>query len=181
MSHPRRRGQTARLRLTALEDRTVPAGVPALHSLPGAPVALYLDFDGYANGSTTYAAYSEDANFADFNAAEQASIIECWRQVSAYYAAFDVDVTTERPPASQPTNYALISNSVSNAYSYSVFPATTPMSFVQGSYARTRASAVAHELGHNFGLYHQSDFDTLGQETREYSSGPDPLHVPVMG
>ena len=41
-----------RLGLERLEDRVVPSGdIPALHSNPGAPAALYLDFDGHFEAS----------------------------------------------------------------------------------------------------------------------------------
>src|SRR5687767_15547244 len=37
----------------SIAAETTPAGLPILHSLPGAPTAVYLDFDGY-NANTPY-------------------------------------------------------------------------------------------------------------------------------
>src|SRR5262249_52300552 len=71
---------------------TVASGLPQLSSLPGAPTAIFLDFDGDTTTATN--AYTEDADPTTFNAAEQASITEAWRQMSIYFAIFDVNVTT---------------------------------------------------------------------------------------
>src|SRR5262245_34221011 len=88
------------------------AGLPLLHGLPGARGAIFLDFDG--DGSNT--PYDTDSSPATFSAAEQAVIVECWRQIAVYYAMFDVDVTTQQPPASQPTAWLLASNSISGGF-----------------------------------------------------------------
>ena len=151
-------------------------GLPILHSLPGAPTAIYLDFDG--EGSN--AAYDVDGDPATFNATEAATITEAWRQISVYFAIFNVDVSTEKPTV--PFAWHVSSPSISGGYSYvGVFPNTSAQSFNNDSHARTRVSGIAHELGHNFGLNHQSDYDLLGTKTAEYSSGFDSLHGPIMG
>jgi hypothetical protein len=168
------------LTLESLEERCVPeiGGLPHLHSFPSAPVAVYLDFNGGTYGGTTYSAY--DAVTTSFSAAEQSQITECWRQVSTYFALFDVDVTTERP--NKPMAWDLISNSVSGGYSYvGAFPNSQPRSFNNSGDARSRESGLAHEVGHNFGLNHQSNYDRIGVKTAEYSSGYDSLHGPIMG
>ena len=151
-------------------------GLPILHSLPGAPTAIYLDFDG--EGSN--AGYDVDGVPATFNATEAATITEAWRQISVYFAMFDIDVSTEKPTV--PFAWHVSSPSISGGYSYvGVFPNTSAQSFNNDSHARTRVSGIAHELGHNFGLNHQSDYDLLGVKTAEYSSGFDALHGPIMG
>lgn len=151
-------------------------GLPLLHGLPGARTAIYLDFDG--EGSN--APYDEDGSPSTFNAGEATSIAEAWRQISVYFAPFDVDVTTEKPTV--PFVWHVSSPSVSGGYSYvGMFPNTSPQSFNQSADARTRQSGIAHEVGHNFGLSHQSDYDLLGNKTNEYSSGYDALHGPIMG
>ncbi|MFO0808246.1 MAG: fibronectin type III domain-containing protein [Gemmataceae bacterium] len=153
-------------------------GMPQLASRPSAPTAIYLDFDGDGTNS----AYDTNGNTAVFDATEQGVIVECWRQISIYFAMFDVNVTTVKPPTTTPTAWALESNSISGGYSYvGVFPNNSPQSFNQSSNARDRISGIAHELGHNFGLSHQSDYDGLGVKTNEYSSGPDTLNGPIMG
>jgi hypothetical protein len=100
--------------------------------------------------------------------------------VSTYFAMFDTDVTTIHPTV--PFAWDLISNSISGGYSYvGVFPNSQPESFNESANARNRESGIAHEVGHNFGLWHQSDYDLLGNKINEYSSGYDALHGPIMG
>lgn len=166
--------------LEKLEDRELPAGLPLLSSRPDAPAALYLDFDGQTVGSTTYQPYDTNGDPANFNAAEQAAIIECWRHISVYFAMFDVDVTTvfdDRPKA-----WLMCSNSISGGYAYvGVFPSSQPLAFNESSHVTGRQSAIAHEFGHNLNLWHQSDYDQWGNKTAEYSNGYDAFHVPIMG
>ncbi len=153
-------------------------GMPQLDSLPGAHTAVFLDFDGDTASGTT--AYDEDGDPTTFNAAEQAHIVEAWRQLSAYFAMFDTDVTTV--PPSVPFAWDVIGNNISGGYSYvGVFPNSSVESFNNSGDARTRESGLAHEVGHNFGLWHQSDYSALGVKTNEYSSGFDSLHGPIMG
>jgi hypothetical protein len=156
------------------------AGLPELHSYPAAPTAIYLDFNG--NGANL--PYDEDGDQTSFNAAEQANIAKAWQHMSAYFAPFNVNVTTVKP--SVPTAWGLITNSLTGpGYSYvNVFPnnlTTNPQSFNPAGDARTRQSGIAHEIGHNFGLQHQSDYNLLGVKTNEYSSGYDLTHGPIMG
>ena len=151
-------------------------GLPDLNSLPGAPTAIYLDFDG--EGVNT--PYDVDGDPTTFNATEQATITEAWRQVSVYFSMFDVNVTTVKPTV--PFAWHVTSPSITGGYSYvGVFPNSKPQSFNQASNARSRVSGIVHEVGHNFGLAHQSDYDLLGNKTKEYSSGFDALHGPLMG
>src|SRR5262245_58364279 len=114
---------------------TLANGMPILNSLPGAPTAIYLDFDGDTSGSNPYgdhtvSPYSEDADGTTFNIAEQRSIYECWREVSSYYAIFDINVTTVAPAASVPMAWLALGNNISGGYSYvGVFPNSTPESW----------------------------------------------------
>ncbi len=157
---------------------TLANGMPILNSLPSAPTAIFLDFDG--DNATTTDAYDEDGDATTFNTTEQNNIAEAWRQISTYFAVFDTNVTTVA--TSKPKAWLASGNNISGGYSYvGVFPNTRPQSFNQSSNVRTRVSGLAHELGHNFGLSHQKDYDLLGNLTSEYSSGYDSFHGPIMG
>ena len=154
------------------------AGLPLLHSLPSAPVAIYMDFDGW----DWVEPYDVDSSPASFNASEQATIAGAWRDIATTFAMFHVDVTTEEPDFDAvPTNYEIIGNNISGGYSYLRFPSSRPWGFNQDGDARSRTTGISHEIGHNFGLPHQSDYDLWGEKTREYSSGDSDLHVPLMG
>ena len=166
--------------IEVLEQRLARAGLavnglPELHSLPGAPVAIYLDFDGEG----ALAAYDVDGDPATFNAAEQATVTDVWRQVGVAFAMFKVDVTTVKPEV--PFVWQVTSPSIAGGYSYvGAFPNTAPQSFNNDSHARTWVWAITHEIAHNFGLAHQSSYDQLGNKVDEYSPGY-PLHGPIMG
>ncbi|NBW95937.1 MAG: hypothetical protein EBR28_04185, partial [Planctomycetia bacterium] len=155
-------------------------GIPDLSSLPGAPTAIYLDFDGHGS---TLGAYDVDGDPTTFNAAEVATITEAHRQVSVYFSMFDVNVTTVKPNLSTvKTAWVVISNDVTGGTSnVGQIPNTQPQSWVESAAARTRPSGIAHEAGHNFGLLHQSDYDLQGNKISEYSNGTDSLHGALMG
>jgi hypothetical protein len=77
-----------------------------LHSRPGAPHTVFIDFDGHVisgtawNGSvaTFYArAFDLDSNPGSFNDTERARISDVWHRVAEDLAPFDIDVTTEAP------------------------------------------------------------------------------------
>jgi hypothetical protein len=160
----------------------LPNGMPILHSRSTAAGAIFLDFDGNTGGPTD--PYSEDADDTAFNASEQANITECWRQMSVYFAMFDLDVTTIQPDVSTvSTAWGAIGNNIGRGYSYvGVYPNRSKAnSFNSSGDARTRASGVAHEIGHNFGNSHQSTYDAFGVQTDEYAGAADALHGPLMG
>ncbi len=77
-----------------------------LHSKPGAPNVLFIDFDGAIITQTAWndavprfdaLAYDLDGNADAFNDNERLRIAEIWHQVAEDYAPFDIDVTTEEP------------------------------------------------------------------------------------
>ncbi len=140
-----------------------------------------MDFDGGVyHGSFTADPYDVDGNSATFNVEEQETIAEAWRQMSAYFAMFNVNVTTIAP--STPVAWLVVGNNVSGGQSYvNVFPNSRPESRNASSHARTRVSAIAHEIGHNFGNQHTANYDNLANKTAEYHSSFDPLHGPIMG
>lgn len=97
------------------ESALAPMGltVPIFNSNPSAPLTIYLDFDGHVvrntawnnqnyNGSVSpnpihAPAFSRDADYGNFSAAELTSIREIWARVAEDYAPFNVNVTTEYP------------------------------------------------------------------------------------
>jgi hypothetical protein len=156
-------------------------GLPLLESLPGAPVAMYLDFDGHigSGGVPTYAPYSIDSNGATFNAQEQANIVEGWTRVAAYFSTFHVNVTTIEPTA--PRTWTIISPTATANNSRGEFNPSRPSSVIRQGHFLSRTSVLLHEIGHDFGLQHLAEFDLKGHQTAEYRGAIDPLHAPIMG
>lgn len=81
-----------------------------LHSRPGSPHTIYLDFDGSDLGSTKWAELPNTPESAVVPAFDtdgrpglsiwEAGLVEgIWHHVAEDFAPFDVDVTTEEPPA----------------------------------------------------------------------------------
>ncbi|MDX1555649.1 MAG: fibronectin type III domain-containing protein, partial [Xanthomonadales bacterium] len=77
-----------------------------LHSRPGAPNVVYIDFDGHnitgtawnSGGNTLFAkAYDLDGDPNSFNDTERTKIVDIWHRVAEDLAPFDIDVTTEEP------------------------------------------------------------------------------------
>ncbi len=106
--------------------RLGPGGVPLLHSLPGSPNVIYLNFlggqlvnrawnDNYGIPVIQALPYSLDSNNA-FSAQEIVSMANIWRRVAEDYSPWMVDVTTERPAAFTSTVLeAMITKSVDAA------------------------------------------------------------------
>ncbi len=82
-----------------------------LHSRPGSPRVIYLDFNGQAVANTAWnSSFTGGAAFtaepfdtdgvpASFSNAEQDVVQSVWQRVSEDYAVFDIDVTTQEPAA----------------------------------------------------------------------------------
>ncbi len=80
-----------------------------LHSFPGAPRVIYLDFNGHTTSGTPWNTnmtggapivsqpFDLDGSPDNFNAAELELIRRMWRRVAEDFAPFAVDVTTEDP------------------------------------------------------------------------------------
>ncbi len=180
-----------------LEQRIVPAlVVPVLNSLPGAPVSIYLDFDGHVESSNwnggnsfTTPAFTVDNDATDYNTEELRRIEEIWYRMAEDFAPFNANVTTVEPASindfealrvviggdggwSNSGAYGLaFVNSFSSGASNSVFvfSAIDP-------WPKNVAVAGSHECGHAFGLFHQS----TDSSTNDYRSGNNRLG-PIMG
>lgn len=170
-----------------------------LHSKPGSNRVIYLDFDGetiqntawnqsYTGGATWNAEpYDSDGSPSTFSSAERDAIEGVWLRVAEDYAPFDVDVTTEPPPADDITRSGstdqrygtrvLITNSTTGYSScgcggvayVGTFDHTSAHSYYQpalvfqrglGSGAKNLAEAASHEAGHNLGLGHDGTAST---------------------
>ncbi len=184
-----------------------------LHSRPGSERVIYLDFNGATlsgtawNGSvangTNFLGFSLDGDSTTYTQAEHDAIQSIWQRVAEDYAPFDVDVTTQEPPASDitrsgagDTRYgtrALITNSFYSAICSScggiayigVFDEPTFHAYYQPalvfasmlSYGtKNIAEATSHEVGHNLGLNH--DGRTTPAEAYYQGHG---AWAPIMG
>jgi len=82
-----------------------PLDVPAHHSLPGAPVSLYIDFDGdftesWGGGTPGLTpAFDVDGDAATFTDVELLLMQHVWERVAEMYSPFNIDVTTQNPGA----------------------------------------------------------------------------------
>jgi hypothetical protein len=116
-------------------NQTLPDGLTAiisvnpsvaftLHSRPGAPNVVYLNFRGESVSGTQWNVesrrtthvmrpYSEDADETTFSQAELNTIAEVWKGISEDYAPFNIDVTTQRPATfGSNVGYILFSNRI---------------------------------------------------------------------
>ena len=109
--HNARRREAAnsrRLTLERMEDRVVPAGIPILHSNPGAAATVYLDFDGHfepvwgGSSNVTTPVFNQDGDAAAFGDSESATIQAVWARAAEDFAPFNIDVTTVEPAVLAP-------------------------------------------------------------------------------
>jgi len=184
-----------------------------MHSRPSANRTIYLDFNGATltgtawnsgSGSITAKPYDIDNQPGSFSDTELQRIQYIWQRVSEDYAPFDVDVTTEAPPADRLTRSdtndqvfgttVLITNN-SGVYSCTcggiayvgVFNSTTDRykpalvfyNMLGGGDEKAVAEAISHETGHNMGLSH----DGTSKTAYYGGQGSDPVTgwAPIMG
>lgn len=95
---------------------------PVYHSRPGSTNVLFLDFNGHVITNTMWNSdegvplwdctpFDEDNDETAFSDLEQQHIREIWERVAEDFSPFDVDVTTEQPPAwNNRTGHALITS-----------------------------------------------------------------------
>jgi regulation of enolase protein 1 (concanavalin A-like superfamily) len=158
------------------------AGLPLLTSrADGGGLKVFLDFDGY--GSDT--PYTLDSDGATFNTAEQAVIYKCWRDILSFFSMLDVNITTVQPPTGGNNPVFVWQRIVSNLTGGAAYVGWLTNNSSQGynaaGDASGRTSGIAHEIGHQLNLNHQSDWSNAGVLTAAYTSGWDQRHGPIMG
>ncbi len=159
-----------------------------LHSRPTAKRTIYLDFTGATltdtawnggGGSIAALPFDTDGDTNTFSDAEKQTIQNIYQRVAEDFAPFDVDVTTEEPPAGRLNRRddadlvfgttVLITNH-NGVYSCScggvayigVFdavgdyykPALVFWDMLGNGNEKYVAEAISHEAGHNLGLSH---------------------------
>lgn len=187
-----------------------PAGL-VLHSRPGAPNVLYLNFTGEDVTGTAWntslsrtpipaMAFSSDSDFATFSDAEQLVIKRVWQRVAEDFAPFNIDVTTERPVTfGSRTAHALITrntdaNGQSNPSSSGGGVAYVSV-FAQGNYATYRPAwiyynnlssseaLIAEAVSHEIGHNLGLSHDGQTDDTTYYGGhgSGDTSWGPIMG
>lgn len=177
-----------------------------LHSRPGAPNVVFLDFDGHtftgtawSSGTIVARAFDLDGDRSSFNAAERAAIAEIWHRVAEDLAAFDIDVTTEEPPAFGPYVGRVLITSRADTYgnpmpadsaggvayvgvwggsNYTYYSPALVYYDNLASSTTYIAEAASHEFGHNLSLSHD------GTSTASYYTGHGSgatSWAPIMG
>jgi PKD repeat protein len=165
-----------------------------LHSRPGANRTIYLNFVGATLTGTAWNSASQPTIIAEpfdldgapstFSSAELERIQYIWQRVAEDYAAFDVDVTTEAPPADRITRsgstdtvfgttalitkrtfyncscggvaYLGVFDDVGNTYK----PALVFYDMLGAGAEKYVADAISHEVGHNVNLSHDGTATT---------------------
>jgi PKD repeat protein len=194
-----------------------PAQTFLLHSRPGSKRKIYLDFNGHSTTNSAWnslynvtpiisPAFDLDGVPGTFSTNELNMVQNIWRRVADDFAAFDVDVTTEEPPADQMTRTSLSDDTYgARALITKNFTAGTvrgdcrcagiayvgvfdntnetyKTAFVfydgLGNNEKYIAEATSHEVGHNVGLSH--DGSSSGGYYTGHGSGPTGW-APIMG
>lgn len=177
------------------------SSAPQLSSRAGAVVKVYLDFTGAA--ATTWGSYSVPATPAydtdndptTFSQGELDQIQEVWSRVAEKYSPFNVNVTTVDPhtyPYNQVVRVVVggdgsWAGELYGGYGYvDGFTGTTSNTAwvfsknLGKGLPKYVGEGAAHEAGHNFGLYHQSVYDSSGNKANEYNQGTG-QSAPIMG
>jgi len=182
-----------------------------LHSRPGSPNKVFIDFDGHVFTNTAWGAgsfsgvpYDIDGNSANFSDAERGRIIDIWHRVAEDLAPFNIDVTTEEPASfnattgrilvttdTDATGKAMPSQGAGGVAYVNVFglsnyhtyysPALVYYNHLGPGVETYIAEASSHEFGHNLGLSHDG---SAGATPTTYYAGHGSGLVswaPIMG
>ena len=175
------------------------SNLPILHSRPEARAKIHLDFDGHfvANWGSSSPGFTEaydiDGDPRTFSSTEIQRIEAVWEHVSEDFAPFNINVTTEDPGTFANREAVKIVIGGDGAWSDkpsggialigSFFNGAPNEAFVfsknLGGVARSVGDASSHEVGHTFGLIHQSTWRD-GVKTNEYDPGSGNW-APIMG
>ncbi len=178
------------------------------HSRPGSTNVLYINFAGETVSGTSWntslgrtsipaTTFSTDGDFTTFSDAEQLAVKRVWQRVAEDYAAFNIDVTTERPATfTRWTAQALVTRNTDvngldnpsataggvayvNVFGSSTYSTSRPAWIYYNNLANSEsyiAEALSHEIGHNMGLSHDGTTDGLdyygGHGSGQTSWGP---------
>jgi hypothetical protein len=164
----------------------------SLHSNPGAPNTLIVDFDGHTISGTgwnsTYstlqaAAYDTDGNPNSFSQSELTEIAHIWHRIAEDFAGFDVNVTTEEPSQLNSTTGRILitkgTDTTGKPMPYGNYGGVAYLGVWGRSDFHTRyspalvyynnlggvhniAEAASHEAGHNLSLSHDGKTDGTG-------------------
>lgn len=146
------------------------SAAPILHSLPGASHSIFLDFDGRWTNSwepTPRPAYEHPE-----------LIPQVFAYVASAFAPFDVDVTTDYDGREQaralvggnnPAGTGSTGDANQGLYTYPPLATCWVYSELMPD-PRDVADIIAHELGHVYGLWHQSLYAD-GVKIAEYAPG----------
>lgn len=184
--------------------------IPRLNSLAGAPVTIYLDFDGHTeaqdwpttrtdgqSGSIVTPVFDIDDDLTTFSDEELRMIEEVWYRVSEDFSPFNVNVTTIDPRSFNNFESILVSiggdgnwigspGGIAFVDSFSNSAVNTCYVFSDNTgrgrtlHAKGMALTTSHEVGHMLGLNHNSVYDTNGTKSAEYDGGRPDLG-PIMG
>jgi len=213
----RRSSQTAsrRLSVESLELRCLLANhpltaIPVLNSLSGAPVTIYLDFDGHTEsqdwpdlrvdeveGPIVTPVFDIDNDLTTFSDEELRLISEVWHRVAEDFKPFNVNVSTVNPGSFNNFQAILVSiggngswfedaggvaflNAFSNASSNTCYVFPENLGKGTNGFAKNIALTASHEAGHTFGLNHHSIYNATGTKLDEYHPGTAALG-PIMG
>ncbi|MFO1002557.1 MAG: proprotein convertase P-domain-containing protein [Planctomycetaceae bacterium] len=184
--------------------------IPSLNSNPGAPVTVYLDFDGHTESQDWPSARSDgqtgpvvtpvfdvDNDPTTFSDEELRMIEEVWYRVSEDYSPFNINVTTVNPGTFNDFESVLVSiggdgawigspggiafvNAFNNPVSNTCYVFTDNTGFGGVDHMKGTALAASHEVGHQLGLLHHAVYDSSGNQTAGYDPGRPNLG-PIMG